>query len=53
MPFFFFSQKTIYLDFKAQRNALYRCHGSVILEENVMREIYDGYLIPWPNFVLI
>ena len=43
----------IYVDFKAQGNALYRCHGNVILEENVMWEIYDGYLIPWPNFVLI
>ena len=25
-----FSKKTIYLAFKAQRNALYRCHGNVI-----------------------
>ena len=38
-----FSIKTIYLDFKAQRNALYHCHGNIIVEENVTREIYDGY----------
>ena len=31
-----FSKKTIYLDFKAQENALYRCHGNVILEENTL-----------------
>ena len=37
-----FSKKTIYVDFKAQRNVLYRCHGNVILDENVMWEIYDG-----------
>ena len=49
----FFSKNTIYLDFKAQRSALYRWHGNVILEENVMWEIYNGYLIPLPNFVLI
>lgn len=31
-----FSKKTIFADFKAQRNALFRCHGNGILEENVM-----------------
>ena len=30
-----FSKKT-YVDFKAQGNALYRCHGNDILEDNVM-----------------
>ena len=29
----FFSKKTIYLDFKLQRNVLYRCHGNVFSEE--------------------
>ena len=48
-----FSKKTIYVDFKAQRNACHRCHGKGNLEENKMRKIYDGYLILWPNFVLI
>lgn len=37
-----FSKRTLYTDFKAQRNALYCCHGNGILEENVMWEIYDG-----------
>ena len=46
--------KTIYVDFKAKRNALYRIYIYIyILEENGTWEIYDGYLIPWPNFVLI
>ena len=31
-----FSKKTINADFKSQRNAVYRCHGNGILEENVM-----------------
>ena len=31
-----FSKKTTYVDFKAQGNALYRCHGNDILEDNVM-----------------
>ena len=44
-PVFFFFFKTLYLDFKAQRNALCRCHGNVILEANTMRERYDKYLI--------
>ena len=52
-PVFFFFLKPLYLDFKAQRNDLYRCHGTVILEANMMREGYDKYLIRWPNFVLI
>ena len=30
-----FSKKAIYVGFKAQGNA-YRCHGNVILEENVL-----------------
>ena len=33
----------LYVDFKAQRNALYHCHGNGVLKENVIREIYDGY----------
>ena len=31
-----FPKNAIYADFKAQRNALYRCHGKGILKENVM-----------------
>ena len=30
---FFTGKKPIYSDFKAQRKALYRCHGKGILEE--------------------
>ena len=37
-----FFQKTKYVDFKAQRSALYCSHGNIILEENVMWEIYNG-----------
>ena len=35
----FFSKKVTYVNSKAQINVMY--------------EIYDEYLIPWPNFVLI
>ena len=31
-----FSENTIYADFEARRNALYRCHNNGILEENLM-----------------
>ena len=30
------SKRTTYVDFKAQRNAQYRRHGNIILEENIM-----------------
>ena len=29
-------KKAIYADFKAQRNALYHCHGNGILEETLI-----------------
>ena len=32
----------MYLDFKSQRNALYRYYGNVNFKENVEREIYVG-----------